>query len=56
MLTYVPNMNHICPNNLPLWQSMTKPPKKKKAYERSHKSLNLYSLVEYNKTYPNTNS
>ena len=25
-------------------------------YERSHKSLNLYSLVEYNKVYPNTNS
>ena len=24
MLTYVPNMNHICPNNL-LWQSVTKP-------------------------------
>ena len=25
MLTYVPNMNHICPNNLPIWQSVTKP-------------------------------
>ena len=25
MLTYVPNMNHICPNNLLLWQFMTKP-------------------------------
>ena len=25
-------------------------------YERSHKSLNLYSLVEHNKVYPNTNS
>ena len=24
-LTYVPNMIHICPNNLPIWQSMTKP-------------------------------
>ena len=24
ILTYVPNMIHICPNNLPLWQSMTK--------------------------------
>ena len=24
-LTYVPDMIHICPNNLPLWQSMTKP-------------------------------
>ena len=25
ILTYVPNMIRICPNNLPLWQSMTKP-------------------------------
>ena len=25
MLTYVPNINHICPNNLLLWQSVTKP-------------------------------
>ena len=25
-------------------------------YERSHKLLNSYSLVEYNKIYPNTNS
>ena len=23
--TYVPNMIHICPKNLPLWQSVTKP-------------------------------
>ena len=29
---------------------------KKWIYERSHKSLNSYSLVEYNKIYPNTNS
>ena len=25
IMTYVPNMINICPNNLPLWQSMTKP-------------------------------
>ena len=25
-------------------------------YERSHKSLNSYSLVKYNKIYPNSNS
>ena len=25
MLTYVLNMNHICPNNLPLWQFVIKP-------------------------------
>ena len=29
---------------------------KKWTYERSHKSLISYSLVEYNKIYPNTNS
>ena len=27
ILTYVPNMNHICPNNLSLWQLVTKPQK-----------------------------
>ena len=25
-------------------------------YEKNHKTLNSYSLVEYNKIYPNTNS
>ena len=25
IMTYVPNMIYICPNNLPLWQSVTKP-------------------------------
>ena len=24
IMTFVPNMIHICPNNLPLWQSVTK--------------------------------
>ena len=24
-MTYVPNMIHICPNNLPFWQFITKP-------------------------------
>ena len=24
-ITYIHNMIHICPNNLPFWQSMTKP-------------------------------
>ena len=24
-MTYVPNMIHICPNNLSLWQSVIKP-------------------------------
>ena len=25
IMTYAPNMIHICSNNLPLWQSVTKP-------------------------------
>ena len=55
-MTYVPNMIHICPNNLPICQSVTKPQQTNEIYERSHKSLNSYSLVEYNKIFPNTNS
>ena len=35
-----------------LWQNHNK---QMNIYERSHKSLNSYSLVEYNKIYPNTN-
>ena len=35
-----------------LWQNHNK----QMRYERSHKSLNSYSLIEYNKIYPNTNS
>ena len=49
-------LNHICPNNLPLWQFVTKTITNKWTYERSHKSLNSYSLIEYNKIYHNTNS
>ena len=37
MLAYVPNMNHICPNNLSLWQSVTKP---QKTYEHMRKVIN----------------
>ena len=48
--------NHICSNNLPLWQSVTKTTTNKWTYERFHKSLNPYTLVEYsNIYYPNTN-
>ena len=25
IMTYAPNMIYICPNNLPLWQSVTEP-------------------------------
>ena len=35
-----------------LWQNHNK----QMRYERSHKSLNSYSLVKYNKIYRNTNS
>ena len=35
-----------------LWQNHNK----QMRYERSHKSLNSFSLVEYNKIYPSTNS
>ena len=69
LLTYFPNINHICHKNLPLWHSVTKPQQtnehmredinhytNKWTYERKHKSLYTYSLVKYNKIYPNTNS
>ena len=56
IVTYVPNkwityVLKISPFSNP-WKTITN----KRAYERSHKSLNSYSLVEYNKIYPNTNS
>ena len=55
-MTYVPNkwltyVLKISPFGNP-WQNHNKQMK----YERSHKSLNSYSHVEYNKIYPNTNS
>ena len=55
-MTYVPNkwityVLTISPFGNP-WQSHNKQIR----YERSHKSLNSYSLVEYNNIYPNTNS
>ena len=46
--TYVLTISHF--GNL--WQNHNK----QMRYEKSHKSLNSYSLVEYNKIYPNTNS
>ena len=49
-------MNHICPNNLPPLAIHDKTTTNKWIYWRSHKLLNSYSLVEYNKIYPNTNS
>ena len=48
-MTYVPNkwITNVLTDKIPT---------NKWTYERSHKSLNLYSLVEYNKIYLNTNS
>ena len=56
IMTYVLNMWNtyvltISPFRNP-WQNHNK----QWTYERSHKSLNSYLLVEYNKIYPNTNS
>ena len=47
-LTYVLTISHF--GNL--WQNHNK----RMRYEKSHKTLNSYSLVEYNKIYPNKNS
>ena len=56
-MTYVPNMwnTYVLTTNkqMNVWEKTTT---NKWTYERSHKSLNSYSLVEYNKIYPNTNS
>ena len=51
-----PTLNHICPNNQsPALEIRDKTITNKWTYERIYKSLNSYSLVEYNKIYPNTN-
>ena len=55
-MTYVLNMWNTCPNKSPPLAIRDKTTTKKWTYERSHKSLNSYSLVKYNKIYPNTNS
>ena len=56
-------MNHICPNKwityvltISLFGNPWQNHNKQMRYETTNKSLNLYSLVEYNKIYPNTNS
>ena len=56
IVTYVPNkwityVLTISPFGNP-WQNHNK----QMRYEKSHKSLNSYTLVEYNKIYPNINS
>ena len=55
ILTYVSNMIHIRPNNLPLWQSVTKPQQTNEYMREVINHSNSYSLVKYNKIYPNIN-
>ena len=55
-MTYIPNkwityVLTISPFENP-WQNHNN----QMRYEKSHKSLNSYSLIEYNKIYPNINS
>ena len=48
-------LNHICPNNLPLWQSVTKP-QQTNEHMREVINLSIHTyLLNYNKIYPNTN-
>ena len=55
-MTYVLNMWNTYVLTISLLAIHDKTTTNKWAYERSHKSLNSYSLFEYNKIYPNTNS
>ena len=56
MVTYVPNKWIIYVLTISPFGNLQQIHNKQMRYERSHKSLNSYSLVEYNKIYPNTNS
>ena len=55
-MTYVPNKWITYVLTISLFGNPWQNHNKQMTYERSHKSLNSYSLVEYNKIYPNTNS
>ena len=53
-MTYVLNMIHICPNNLPIWQSVTKP---QQTNEHMGEIINYSAhLLNTIKSNPNTNS
>ena len=57
IFTYVPNMIHICPNNLPFWQSVTKPQQTNEHMrEIINHSTHTHLLNTKKKIYPNTNS
>ena len=49
-------MNHICPNNLSLWQSMTKPQQTNEHMREVINHLTHIHLLNTIKIYPNTNS
>ena len=55
-MTYVPNKWITYVLTISLFGNPWQNHNKQMRYERSNKSLNLYSLVEYNKIYPNINS
>ena len=55
-MTYVPNKWFSYVLTISPFGSSWQNHNKQMRYERSHKSLNSYLLVDYNKIYPNTNS
>ena len=55
-MRYVPNIESHRSQQSPPLTIRDKTTTNKWTYERSYKSLNSYSLIEYNKIYPNTNS
>ena len=61
-MTDVPNMIHICPSSLPLWQSMTKLQQTNEHMREvinhsTHTHTHTHThLLNTNKIYPNTNS
>ena len=56
IVTYVPNKWLTYVLTISLFSNSWQNHNKQMRYERSHKALNSYSLVKYNKIYPNTNS
>ena len=55
-MTYVPNKWLTYVLTVSLFGNPWQNHNKQVRYERSHKTFNSYSLVEYNKIFPNTNS
>ena len=55
-MTYVPNKRLAYVLTISPFRNSWQNHNKQIRYERSHKTLNSYSLVEYNKIYPNKNS